>query len=117
MRAHRRLLTAFAVLLALSLSWTGSAWAASCMTAPSTGPSGHGHHGHHAPPRESGEHGQAPACPLAAVAEPGSCLGTFRPSTALASHAAPERQTHLFSAPREARDHLRADPPFHPPRG
>jgi hypothetical protein len=129
MRSRLRSLAALLALCALSLSMTGSAWAAMCAAdAPAASAAagghgdahGHGHHGAAPAPASHGEHrrsgeGEAPTCPLMAPGAAGSCLGTFVGAAATARSASADPETHDFPLPRGTRSLLDASPPFRPP--
>jgi hypothetical protein len=129
MRSRLRSLAALLALCALSLSMTGSAWAAMCDGLRAVAPAaaaagghgsahGHGHHG--AAPASHGEHqrsgeGEAPTCPLMAPGAAGSCLGTFVGAAPSARSASTDPESHDFPLPRAERGLLDASPPFRPP--
>lgn len=132
MRSRLRSLAALLALCALSLSMTGSAWAAMCGGVPAAAPAasaaagghgdahGHGHHGAAPAPASHGDHersgeGGVPTCPLMAPGAAGSCLGTFV-GPAPAPRAEPaDHETHDFPPPRGERGLPDASPPFRPP--
>jgi hypothetical protein len=137
MSSRLRSLAALLALCALSLSMTGSAWAAMCAGAPAAPPAhvaaaegghgaahGQGHgHGHHgaapapAPPGESERSGEdgAPACPLMAPGAAGSCLGTFVGAAPTPRAVPSDPEAHDFPLPRGVRGLLDPSPPFRPP--
>ncbi|HEX2093411.1 MAG TPA: hypothetical protein VHG28_13480 [Longimicrobiaceae bacterium] len=117
---------AFLALLALVLTWTGGAWAALCAMeetgygSVAAAPAGHAHghpdgHPAPAPSPDAGDEDRAPACPWMVPGGAGSCLGSFVGVEGSFQAMALRSDAHSFAPPRDARDLLLADRPFHPP--